>query len=27
MTDEEGTALTDEQVATRVSDWFDLRGN
>jgi hypothetical protein len=27
MTDEEGNDLTDAQVATRVSDWLDLRGN
>jgi hypothetical protein len=27
MTDEEGNNLTDAQVATRVSDWLDLRGS
>ncbi len=27
MTDVDGNDLTDEQVATRVSDWLDLRGN
>lgn len=26
MTDGEGNNLTDDQVATRVSDWLDLRG-